>query len=95
MQKSLLFHDVMVDQLKNVKKACPSQKSHAVPQNILKKYRLANFARKIGLPWATTVREQSGGGHANALDTATKALVEQFFERDDNSRLTSGKKNKR
>ena len=91
-KKSLLFHNVMVDQLaKSTEKAGASQKRPAVTPNILKKYRLQNFARKIGLPRATRVRGQSDGGHANALDTTTKELVEQYFERDDISRLTSGK----
>ena len=94
-EKSLLFHNVMAQQIGNARKSRVSQKvPYSVPQQILKKYRLANFARKVGytVSASTKVNKQLGRGHANALDDATKNLVQEFFERDDNSRLTSGKK---
>jgi len=94
-KKSLLFHNVMAEQSEKARKSCVSQKvPYSVPQQILKKYRLANFARKVGytVSASTKVNKQLGRGHANALDDATKDLVQEFFERDDNSRLTSGKK---
>ena len=101
MKKSLLFHNVMAEQNENARKSRMSQKvPFSVPQQILKKYRLANFARKVGytvsavytVSASTKVNKKLGRGHANALDDATKDLVQGFFERDDNSRLTSGKK---
>ena len=49
---------------------------------------------------STSVRSQSTSSgsssksrvHGNALDSDTKKLIVDFFERDDNSRMTSGKK---
>lgn len=93
-KKSLLFHNVMAEQIGNARKSRVSMKvPYSVPQQILKKYRLANFARKVGynVSASTKVSKQLGRGHANALDDATTDLVQEFFERDDNSRLTSGK----
>ena len=40
----------------------------------------------------TTVQGQPEPGHANALDSVTTDRLQSFFERDNNSRLTSGKK---
>ena len=68
------------------------RKNCSVSQNILKKYRLVNFARSVGLPLFTALNGQTGHSHANALDSNTKDLVLEFYEREDNSRLTSGKK---
>ena len=85
----------MAEQSVKARKSCVSQKvPYSVPQQILKKYRLANFACKVGynVSASTKVNKQLGRGHANALDDATKDLMQEFFERDDNSRLTSGKK---
>jgi len=64
----------------------------SVHQNILNKYRLASYARAVGFPVTNVDSAPSGRGHGNALDTNTKDLIQDFFERDDNSRLTSGKK---
>jgi len=68
----------MVEQIGNARKSRVSQTvPYSVPQQILKKYRLANFARKVGytVSAVTKVNKQLGHGHANALNDATKDLV--------------------
>ena len=49
----------------------------STPSNVSEKYPTANH---------------SSSNHGNALDTETKNMIETFLTRDDNSRMTTGKK---
>ena len=88
-KKTLLYHNVMVEHVSSCKE---NRKAFSVPRGILKKYRLSHFARASGLPTTASTERNDVTCHGNAIDQETKLLVISFFQRDDNSRITTGKK---
>jgi hypothetical protein len=91
-RKALLYHNVMIDELKQsgVNKAQKMRR-----RKLLNKYRLINFARKSGDQLPSKTKQNATNmrcTRTDSLDTETIRLVKEFYERDDNSRITTGKK---
>jgi hypothetical protein len=90
-RKSLLYHHLTVEHLKTA--GTTKQAEGGViklSRAVLKKYKLYRFARQSQLP--VSYRKEEAQRKVNAIDDNTKALVQAFSLRDDNSRITTGKK---
>ena len=100
-KKTIVFHHALVDEIKQRKSSAKKQQdkriiSKIVRGNILKQYRLLRRAKQSGMPVSTTTADESFERckrvRAPIVDKETQSLLRQFFERDENSRLTTGKK---
>jgi hypothetical protein len=90
-RKSLLFHHLAVEHLNTTGKRKQTETvTKKLSRDVLKKYRLYRYSRQNQLP--LSYRNQEGKSKVNATDDNTKALVRDFYLRDDNSRITTGKK---
>ena len=91
-RKALNFHHVLLAQLR---KNCQKRNAQRaiddlVAGNVMKKYRMTEYMKKeIGI---NLRRTRVGKPKKGSLSTVLKSKVRQFFERDDNSRITTGKK---
>lgn len=87
-RKTLLYHNVIFDEKQQSR---ANKTRHGVM--LLKKYRLFHFAKKSGLPVSTHVEPAKDRAKRNdAVDEDTRRIILEFYERDDNSRITTGKK---
>lgn len=89
-RKTLLYHNVIVDEQQQSRANTTRQSRGGM---LIKKYRLFNFAKKSGLPVSTQVNTpQKRAKRKDAVDDSTRQIIFEFYERDDNSRITTGKK---
>lgn len=106
-RKTLVFHNALVDEIKNTASSVKTEKhkrlvSKFIAGNVLKRSRVSKFAKSQGIRICkkqtaaadSTVNLDENCRHlrSDRVDNETAHLVDEFFNRDDNSRLTSGKK---
>ena len=88
-RKTLLLHSVMMKDLKEQKhlkyRVPPAAKSH-----LMKKLHLSSFARQSGTGLLAARRDRAKC--ADVVDDETRSVVQEFFVRDDNLRITTGRK---
>jgi len=89
--KALLLHNIMIESGKNKRRA--KTKKGQLECALIEKYRLKNFTKKSGL--SALKETYNRATRFDALDDDTRKLVAVFFERDDNSRLETGRKDTR
>ncbi|XP_050391948.2 uncharacterized protein LOC126810751 [Patella vulgata] len=90
-RKTLLFHNVLMDQLRNSYKQSSKKYKRSFSQTlagkVLQKYRMRTHAAK-----SLRIKTRTNLKTRTCLIRRTKQKIQNFFERDDNSRITSGKK---
>ncbi|KAK3103965.1 hypothetical protein FSP39_023306 [Pinctada imbricata] len=94
-RKALILHNIMVRNIRNRYK-CSSHETRRMissligRHNVLTKYRLQNYARKVlGIRQRKTQHRQI---RIEVGETRIKKDIREFMERDDNSRIKAGKK---
>jgi len=107
-KKTLLFHNALIDDMRHsTGRNVTTEKrrrltSRVISGKILKRYRLGTLAKKRGIA-LSSIPEVGDGQCAqldstrrkvrsDAVDQHTVELIGDFFNRDDNSRLTTGRK---
>ena len=89
--KALLLHNIMIGSVKNKRRGETSKGQ--LKCALIEKYRLKNLTKKSGL---SALKETSNRAtRFDVLDDDTRKLVAAFFERDDNSRLATVRKDTR
>ena len=100
-RKTLIFHNALLDEINNSVSNLKTEKhkrmaSKLVQGGVLKRSRVKWLARKAGIKVSKTsnidLDNSSRCPRSDAVDSETSQLVKDFYNRDDNSRLTSGKK---
>lgn len=104
-RKSLLFHHALVDEIVQTQNNASTEKEKRMTSkmfrgNVLKRCKLLIHAKRAGIHTASkSIRENDLDMNQNnrkrrsdVVDDETKQLIIQFFERDDNSRVTTGRK---
>jgi len=100
-RKTLIFHNALVDQISNSVSNLKTEKhkriaSKLVQGAVLKRSRVTWLARKAGIKVSKMpnidLDNSSHCPRSDAVDSETSQLIKDFYNRDDNSRLTSGKK---
>lgn len=91
-RKTLVFHHVLLEELRNAYKSKSTKKSvkDILAGNILKKYKFRTCAKmSVG-----AYKKQGKVFKRGSLSKHLSVTIKVFFERDDNSRLSTGKKRK-
>ena len=104
-RRTLLFHNVLIEEMRSRYKRTSSEKQRQIVSKyftgqIIKKYRLLTFARKalalsqrrLVVRDGNTAMKYIRQRRQTAIDNQMKATVANFLQRDDNSRTLPGKK---
>jgi hypothetical protein len=106
--KTLLFHHTLVIELNETRGKLTTEKEKRLASKFIrgknvKKYRLLKYAGQCGISTMTTaMRDKKENGinlnglnrkkRSDVVNEEVKHRVEQFYVRDDNSRMTTGRK---
>jgi len=105
-RKALVFHHALVGEISNSARKLKNERQRRLAAKlvqgaILRRSRVCGLAKRSGIPVLKKnlppgkemdFDDNSRSKRSDKVDQDTTSLIKEFFTRDDNSRLTSGKK---